>query len=71
MRRLQKTIDEIGWTRTVPQLAEQDAVARAFELMSRESHDCVLIARDGRLTESSRAATSSTASRRRRAIRGP
>ena len=43
MRRLQKTIDEIGWTRNVPQLARTDRVARAFEVMSREAHDCVLI----------------------------
>ena len=43
MRRLQKTIEEIGWTKTVPQLAHTDRVARAFELMSREAHDCVLV----------------------------
>src|SRR5262245_56196860 len=49
MRRLQKTIFEIGWTRTVPRLAETDPVATAFDLMSRESHDCVLIARGERL----------------------
>src|SRR5262249_10949202 len=49
MRRLHKTIFEIGWTRTVPRLAETDPVATAFDLMSRESHDCVLIARGERL----------------------
>jgi CBS domain-containing protein len=49
IRRLQKTIFEIGWTRTVPRLAETDPVATAFDLMSRESHDCVLIARGERL----------------------
>jgi len=43
MRRLEKTIDEIGWTRSVPKLAATDAVARAFDAMSRESHDCVLV----------------------------
>jgi len=43
MRRLQKTIEEIGWTRAVPKFSAQDSVARAFDAMSRESHDCVLI----------------------------
>jgi CBS domain-containing protein len=43
MRRLQRTIEEIGWTREVPRLCEADRVERAFELMSREVHDCVLI----------------------------
>src|SRR5689334_16425179 len=43
MRRLQKTIEEIGWTRAVPRFVARDPVARAFEAMSREAHDCVLI----------------------------
>src|SRR5688572_7537207 len=43
MRRLQKTIEEIGWTRGVPRLEATDTVARAFDAMSREAHDCVLV----------------------------
>lgn len=43
MRRLQRPIAEIGWTRDVPQLAVTDPVARAFDLMSKEAHDCVLV----------------------------
>jgi CBS domain-containing protein len=43
MRRLQKTIEETGWTRAVPRFSARDPVARAFDAMSRESHDCVLI----------------------------
>src|SRR5687767_4048899 len=43
MRRLQKTIEEIGWTKSVPRFSKTDSVARAFDAMSRESHDCVLI----------------------------
>jgi CBS domain-containing protein len=43
MRRLQKTIEEIGWTKAVPRFGARDPVARAFDAMSRESHDCVLI----------------------------
>ena len=43
MRRLQKTIEELGWTRDVPRLGEADRVARALELMGREAHDCVLV----------------------------
>lgn len=43
MRRLQKTIEDIGWTRAVPRFSAHDPVARAFDAMSRESHDCVLI----------------------------
>ena len=43
MRRLQRTIAEIGWTRDVPRLAETDPVARAFDAMSGEVHDCVLV----------------------------
>jgi len=49
MRRLQKTIEEIGWTQTVPRLAAADRVARAFDVMSREVHDCVLVVEKGRL----------------------
>lgn len=43
MRRLQRPIEEIGWTREVPQLSVTDPVARAFDLMSKEAHDCVLV----------------------------
>jgi len=49
MRRLQRTIEELGFTRQVPQLSRTDRVSRAFELMSREVHDCVLIVGDGKL----------------------
>ena len=49
MRRLEKTIREIGWTHAVPRLDVEDPVSRAFEEMSRESHDCVLVMRDGKL----------------------
>ncbi len=49
MRRLQKTIEEIGWTKGVPRLAATDRVARAFDMMSREVHDCVLIVDGDRL----------------------
>lgn len=49
MRRLEKTIEEIGWTRGVPRLAESERVARAFDLMSREVHDCVLVVAGERL----------------------
>jgi CBS domain-containing protein len=49
MRRLQRTIEETGWTRAVPKLAEHDPVARAFEAMRRESHDCVLVMNDDQL----------------------
>ena len=43
MRRLEKTIEEIGWTRPVPQVGREERVARSFDLMSREAHDCVRI----------------------------
>jgi len=43
MRRLQRPIEEIGWTRDVAQLAVTDPVARAFVLMSKKAHDCVLV----------------------------
>jgi CBS domain-containing protein len=50
MRRLQKTIFEIGWTRTVPRFVEADPVAAARDVMSRDAHDCVLlIGSDGKL----------------------
>jgi CBS domain-containing protein len=49
MRRLEKTIEEIGWTRNVPQLGRTERVARAFDLMSREAHDCVMIVDGGQL----------------------
>jgi CBS domain-containing protein len=49
MRRLEKTIREIGWTHAVPRLDVGDRVSRAFEEMSREAHDCVLVVRDGQL----------------------
>jgi CBS domain-containing protein len=49
MRRLQKTIEEIGWTRQVPQLTKDVRVARAFDRMSREAHDCVLVVENDRL----------------------
>ena len=43
MRRLEKTIEEIGWTKSVPRFSKNDMVAKAFDAMSREAHDCVLI----------------------------
>ena len=43
MRRLQKTIAEIGWSRDVPRLARTERVAKAFDAMSGEAHDCVLV----------------------------
>jgi CBS domain-containing protein len=49
MRRLQKTIEEIGWTTSVPQLASSTSVAKAFELLSRDAHDSVLVVDGGRL----------------------
>jgi CBS domain-containing protein len=45
MRRLEKTIREIGWTHAVPRLEVGDRVSRAFDVMSREAHDCVLVMR--------------------------
>lgn len=47
MRRLQKTIEELGWTKSVPRFGKTDTVARAFDAMSRESHDCVLVVDTG------------------------
>ena len=49
MRRLEKTIKEIGWTHAVPRLAVTDRVSRAFDQMSREVYDCVLVMRDDEL----------------------
>jgi CBS domain-containing protein len=49
MRRLQRTIEEIGWSREVPQLPSTERVTSAFDLMSREAHDCVLVTRGGEL----------------------
>jgi CBS domain-containing protein len=49
MRRLEKTIREIGWTHAVPRLEVSDRVSRAFDVMSREAHDCVLVMRAGQL----------------------
>src|SRR4051812_20215449 len=49
MRRLEKTIREIGWTHAVPRLDIADRVSRAFDEMSREAHDCVLVMQDGLL----------------------
>jgi CBS domain-containing protein len=49
MRRLQKTIEEIGWTKSVPKFTKTDMVGRAFDAMSREAHDCVLIVDGGEL----------------------
>src|SRR3569832_682438 len=43
MRRLQRPIAEIGWTRDVPQLSVTDPVARAFDLMSKAANACVLL----------------------------
>ena len=43
MRRLQKTIEEIGWTREVPRLSARALVHEAFSVMNREAHDCVLV----------------------------
>jgi CBS domain-containing protein len=49
MRRLEKTIREIGWTYAVPRLEVTDRVSHAFDEMSREAHDCVLVMRDREL----------------------
>jgi CBS domain-containing protein len=49
MRRLEKTIREIGWTHAVPRLGVHERVARAFDEMSREVHDCVLVMAGARL----------------------
>src|SRR5262245_55317557 len=49
MRRLEKTIREIGWTHAVPRLEINQRVSQAFEAMSREVHDCVLVMREREL----------------------
>jgi CBS domain-containing protein len=49
MRRLEKTIREIGWTHAVPRLSVTDRVSRAFDQMSREVYDCVLVMRGNEL----------------------
>ena len=49
MRRLEKTIREIGWTHAVPRLEVGDRVSRAFDQLSREAHDCVLVMKGGAL----------------------
>lgn len=49
MRRLQKTIQQIGWSREVPRLAEGDPVTKAITAMSRGAHDCVLVMRGSEL----------------------
>ena len=49
MRRLEKTIKEIGWTHAVPRLAVTDRVSQAFDQMSREVYDCVLVMRGDEL----------------------
>jgi CBS domain-containing protein len=49
MRRLHKTIFEIGWSRTVPRLAETDTAWQALDLMRSEAHDCVLVLRGDKL----------------------
>lgn len=47
MRRLQRTIEDIGWTREVPMYEKGESVGRAFDAMSREAYDCVLVVDDG------------------------
>lgn len=43
MRRLQRTIEDIGWSHDVPRLAADAPVAAAFDLMKGAPHDCVLV----------------------------
>jgi CBS domain-containing protein len=43
MRRLTRTIEEVGWTRDVPRLSGAEPVSFAFDAMRRDSHDCVLV----------------------------
>src|SRR5262245_39114398 len=47
MRRLEKTIREIGWTHAVPRLDVSETVSQAFDEMSREVHDGVLVTENG------------------------
>jgi CBS domain-containing protein len=49
MRRLQRTIEEIGWTRDVPRLSISEPVATGHALMKSEAHECVLVISDGAL----------------------
>lgn len=49
MRRLQRTIEDIGWSRDVPRLAPGEPVATAFDLMKGAALDCVLVVECGRL----------------------
>lgn len=49
MRRLQRTIEEIGWTRDVPTLTGDAPVARALASMREEAHDCALVTDGDRL----------------------
>ena len=59
MRRLQQTIEQIGWTKNVPRFEyARSSYARAFDAMSREAHDCVLIVAAASSRASSPAATS-------------
>ncbi len=46
MRRLTRTIEEVGWTRNVPRLSAAEPVAFAFDAMRRDAHDCVLVIGD-------------------------
>ncbi len=43
MRRLTRTIEEVGWSRDVPRLVATAPVTHAFEAMRRDAHDCVLV----------------------------
>jgi CBS domain-containing protein len=49
MRRLSKTIFEIGWTRAVHKLVETDPVSSAVAVMGLDTIDCVLIIRGAEL----------------------
>jgi CBS domain-containing protein len=50
MRRLQRTIEDIGWSHDVPRLAASAPVAAAFDLMKGAPHDCVLVVDGAALT---------------------
>ncbi|KAB2882451.1 MAG: CBS domain-containing protein, partial [Kofleriaceae bacterium] len=43
MRRLNRTIEEVGWTRDVPRYSATESVSFAFDAMRREAQDCVLV----------------------------
>ena len=49
MRRLERTIAEIGWTRDIPRVADVERVAWAYGMMSRGGYDCVLVMTGRRL----------------------